>query len=155
MYKLVIIAIIFLSIGCNKIAVYEKITTLPQHSWKANEPLQFDIEITDTNSYYQLYYVLRHTNDYPFNNLFVQTKFTTPGDTAKMIQEEIVLTDGNKTWLGQRFNNVIEQRLASNSVLVKPTKPGLFTVQLTNIMRLNPLPNLMQVGVRVQKFNAP
>lgn len=135
--------------GCNTIGVFEKTEAFTTHAWAAANKPGFSFTITDTAAFYNVYVVLRHTDAYRYNNIYINVSSTIAGDTTVTQQHNFVLAN-NTGWLGSAIDDVIEQRMAINSVPIR-LKKGVYQVSLQQIMRDDPLENILNAGVRVEK----
>jgi gliding motility-associated lipoprotein GldH len=79
----------------------------------------------------------------------------TPGDTvATKARINIVLSEPGGKWLGRGMGEIYEQRMPiSLGDSVNLSKPGAYTVRLEQNMRINPLPEVLHVGLRVEKVS--
>ncbi len=138
-----------LSSSCGSIDVYEKTKAFDQQSWGETDRPSFVFSVTDTISLYNIFVVLRHTDAYHFNNIWLNITTIAPGDTA--LTQQLNLTLGNtKGWLGAAMDDIIEHRILiiSNPVHLKK---GNYTFMLQQTMRENPLQNILNAGMRVEK----
>jgi len=136
--------------GCNTVGVFEKTEAFSNHSWASSDSLKFNFDVDDTASLYNVYVVLRHTDAYRYNNIYINVTSINPGDTAITQQHNFILANNNSGWLGSAMDDIIEQRTAVNNTPVK-LKKGTYTVLLKQIMRDDPLPNILNAGIRVEK----
>jgi gliding motility-associated lipoprotein GldH len=147
-----IIAVIIFCIAlqaCHTIGVFEKTEAFAGHAWPAADTLHFTFNIEDTAANYNVYVVLRHTDAYKYNNIWLNITSTSPGDTAVSRQQAFVLANNNG-WLGTAMDDVIEQRMSITGSAVR-FKKGSYTVALRQIMRDDPLQHILNAGVRVEK----
>jgi gliding motility-associated lipoprotein GldH len=146
----VAISIQFMASSCTTVDLYEKSVTIPGHSWENSFRPSFDFTIKDTSSLYQLFLVLRHTEKYSFSNIYVNVYAKVPGeDSAVKIQKDLLLATNEKGWLASGMDDVYDHRLE----LGRPQalRPGDYTFTVEQIMRENPLLNVLNVGIRVEK----
>jgi gliding motility-associated lipoprotein GldH len=144
-----ILFILFFICSCTTIDLYEKTVNIPGHSWKSDYKPSFTFDIKDTTSLYQFYLVLRHSEKYNFSNIYVNLLVQSPGkDTVQKIQQDILLatTDG---WLGTGMDDIYETRSKMGSPLA--LKAGTYTFTIEQIMREDPLENILDVGLRIEK----
>ena len=132
--------------------VFEKDVTIPGQQWATSfKPrIEFTIPPRDTADQYNVFIVLRHTDAYNYNNIWIQGTVRQPGDTtAKSQKYDLTLADNNG-WKGSGMDDIYEHR-----VLIQPEtrfgKPGTYSFTLEQIMRDDPLPHVLNVGVRVEK----
>lgn len=149
--KLVVLVTVLVAmfISCQQIAVYEKNVPFTKHSWSAAEQPAFDFVITDTTSLYNVFVVLRHTDAYHYNNLWINITTIPPGDTAQTVKANLKLGD-NKEWLGNSIDDIIEHRILINNRPIH-FKKGNYKFVIQQIMREDPLPDVLNAGIRVEK----
>src|SRR5690625_2661570 len=73
LFVLLIGCILFHS-GCihdTQLNVYQKNIPVPGYAWDYGFHPSFQIKITDTTAYYNIYVTVRHTSDYPYSNLWL------------------------------------------------------------------------------------
>ena len=136
--------------GCNTIGVFEKTEAFGTHTWASSNTLNFNFDITDTAAFYNVYVVLRHTDAYGYNNIYINITSINPGDTAVTRQHNFILASNSSGWNGAAMDDVIEHRLPVNNTPIK-LKKGNYTVKMQQIMREDPLQNILNAGVRVEK----
>jgi len=136
--------------SCGTIDVYEKTTPFSNHAWAVNNKLSFEFAITDTASLYNIYTVIRHTDAYRYNNMYLNVTTVAPGDKAITQQVELLLGDNTKGWLGSAMDDIIEHRILLTRFPVK-LKAGKYNFTLQQTMRDDPLENILNAGLRVEK----
>ncbi len=146
-----LLGIMLLSLhACKQMDVYEKNTSFAHHEWKATDTAQGQFLITDTNAIYNVSIVLRHTDAYLYNNIWLQLGIQSPEDRQHNFQKiNLTLGDDANGWEGTGMNDIWEVRKRYTSCRFK--KPGLYTYSLFHIMRDEPLLHVMSAGLRVEK----
>lgn len=134
---------------CTTVDLYEKTVSLPGHEWKSNYKPEFNFTITDTTSLYEAFFVVRHTEKYNYKNIWINLYSQPPGDTLHKAQFELQLANNEKGWLASGMDDIYEHRIR----LVRPTqlKSGSYKLILENIMREDPLKEVLNVGIRIEK----
>ena len=138
------------AISCTTIDLYEKSVTIPGHQWKSSFRPSFDFMIRDTTSPYKLFFILRHNEKYSFNNIYINVYVKGPGqDSALKIQQDLILATNEKGWLATGMDDIYEHRipLAPEQSL----KAGTYTFTIEQIMREDPLENVLNAGLRIEK----
>lgn len=150
LFHLLILTILFQ--GCGPVDLFEKTTAIPGHAWSSDFIPEFELDLNDSTQTYRLFVVIRHTEKYKFNNLFVNLGIKEPGqDSAMVLRQELKLAS-NERWLGDGMNDIYEHRIPVG--LLGDTRsltPGKYTFTLQQIMRDDPLEHVLDVGVRVEK----
>src|SRR5437763_4568093 len=85
--------------SCSHIDLYEKVVPLPNHQWQSNFRPAFNFTVKDTNLPYQLYFIVRHNNQYKYNNVWVNLYAKGPADTVHKFVLELPLAT-KEGWLG-------------------------------------------------------
>ncbi len=143
-------------VSCSNIDLYEKTVAIPGHSWKSSFKPSFTFRIKDTTSAYQLFLTLRHNDKYNYNNIWLNISVQPPGtNAAKTFQASKPLGTNDNGWLGTGMDdiydhrNLLLQEMAENGVSLR--RAGDYTFTIEQIMREDPLNNVMNVGLRLEK----
>lgn len=151
-----LIAAVLLS-ACGKPAetAYQKQVGLPGAKWDYSFQPEFSFDIPDTTAKYKVYLILRHDAAFPNSNIWIRLKTKQPGDkkfdAGTRVEATLAVSDGQ--WLGTNIGSIYEYK-----ILLKPgkdykkfTQTGTYTVKLEQIMRENPLPSMVNIGLRVER----
>jgi gliding motility-associated lipoprotein GldH len=142
--------------SCTTIDLYEKSVSIPGHSWKNSYKPAFTFTIKDTLSPYQLFFILRHNDKYNFNNIYINISVKQPGqDSAKTFRCDLRLATDTEGWLASGMDDIYEHRIDLNTYLIENDislrKKGDYTFSIEQIMRENPLNNVLNAGLRIEK----
>ncbi len=66
-------------------------------------------------------------------------------------QLDLRLATDEKGWLGSGMDDIFEHRILITAAPEPLNRAGIYTFRLENIMRVDPLPEVMNVGIRVEK----
>lgn len=151
--KLVMIAYACTSLvtSCKQIDVFEKNTAIPKYEWRTDFSATGNFLITDTVSPYNIYLVLRHTDAYPYNNIWLNIGLQAPGDSIYKQKVDLKLGDDANGWEGTGMNDIWEVRKLLNGQPRRFKQAGNYYFSISQIMRDDPLPNIMSVGLRIEK----
>jgi gliding motility-associated lipoprotein GldH len=125
--------------------------SIPQHEWSYSYKPEISFDITDTTSLYNIYVVVRHTDAYRYNNIWMNLYTKVPGDTLRRQRLDLLLATDDKGWLGSGMDDIFEHRILITRTPQPLTKAGIYSFRLENIMREDPLQHVMNVGIRVEK----
>lgn len=137
--------------SCQTIDLYEKNVAIPGHEWSAVYKPEFAFTITDTSSLYHIYIVLRHNEKYNWNNIWLQLTTRVPGDTSYRREKYELTLANNEGWVGSAMDDVYETRVRITPREGIPLRKGEYRFSIAHIMREEPLRNVMNVGLRVEK----
>ncbi len=143
-----LLAIIFL-IACDKNRIFEKNTKIPDMSWDKSNVLKFEVPIEDTITPSNIYINIRNASQYQFSNLFLYFTTRLPDGSASRDTVEVTLAD-EKGWLGDGSGDIWDNRFLFKKNFRFP-HPGTYTFELEQGMRPNPLPLIMDAGIRIEK----
>lgn len=143
-------ALCLILFSCTTIDLYEKSVAIPGHAWKNSFKPSFQFTIKDSTHAYQPYLVLRHNDKYGFNNIYVNMYIQLPnGDTVKRITQDLSLADDQNGWKGTGMDDIYEHYLPLGDATSLGT--GNYTFTIEQIMREDPLKNVLNVGLRIEK----
>lgn len=139
--------------SCQTVDLYEKNVAVPRHDWESNFKPQFRFTIKDTAAAYQMYIVLRHNEKYNYNNIWLNLTAQAPGASAQKFMLELPLASSEKGWLGTAMDDLYEHRIA---VTLDPekfnfTRAGDYIFTIEQAMREDPLQNVLNIGLRIEK----
>lgn len=145
----ILVAILFFS--CRQIDVFEKNTAIPNYQWSSGYAASGKFEIADTLSAYNLYIVLRHTDAYQYNNIWLNVGLQSPGDTMFNQKLDLELGSDAGGWEGSGMNDIWEIRKLLNNEPRRFRKNGEYIFNIKQVMRDNPLEHVMSAGLRIEK----
>ena len=138
--------------ACNwTTGVFEKNMEFNDHEWQSSVRPDISFEINDTVSLYNIYIVVRHTDAYNFNNMYVRVAVKEPGSgLGKTGDYDLELATNGKGWIGTAMDDIYDARL-----LIQPKtrfrKTGIYHITLEQLMREDPLKNVLSAGLRVER----
>ena len=136
--------------SCTTVDLYEKTVHIPGHAWQNTYRPSFDFIIKDSNSLYKPYLVLRHNEKYNYNNIYINLYIQGPGqDTAQKFQLDLPLATNEKGWMATGMDDIYEHRIELD--IPKQLRAGNYKFTLEQIMRENPLQNVFDAGIRIEK----
>lgn len=138
--------------ACDSLGVAEQLVSFEKQAWPAEQQPGFRFELKDTNSSYNIYFVLRHTDSYPYKNIWITYGHQYSGEkTVTFENKNLTLADDATGWRGAAMVDIIEQRVLLTPNPVK-IQPGTSIFQVEHLMRINPLPHVLQAGVRLERI---
>ncbi len=154
-----IIAILLLQIvwsSCGvKSSYFQKQVPIPGAEWDYKFQPDFKVDIKDVKAKYQFYVLIRHDESYPNSNIWFRMKVKAPGDSVfrEGTRIEKPLADAKGEWQGRGMGGIWEHKIQIlPSEAPKFTKPGIYEIRIEQIMRQNPLPSVLNVGLIIEKL---
>ena len=88
--------------GCLPSPYFQKQEAIPQNQWKYDFKPKFKFEVTDSTAHYQTYFIIQHTQAYPYSNLWMWMYIKTPGDSIiKKERINVMMADPSGKWKGR------------------------------------------------------
>ncbi|WP_343700587.1 gliding motility lipoprotein GldH [Chitinophaga sp.] len=144
-----------------RLDTFEKNRDIRRSEWAVEDKPLFELDLApeDTAFYYNMYVNVRHTDAYPYSNLWILIGTQAPGDSAATTRRvELPLADTYGKWMGSGVNGMVvtnnddifEHRIPiqQNAIF---SKPGRYRFTFEQNMRQNPLPYILSMGLRIEK----
>ncbi|NEU09238.1 gliding motility lipoprotein GldH [Flavihumibacter sp. R14] len=123
---------------------------ISNRTWSYINKIRVPVTIEDEKANYNIYVNLRHTGDYKYSNIFLLIGTQAPG--GKLVKErkefKLALPDGQ--WLGKGSGNLYSYQLPYKEK-IKLDKKGQYFFEVEQNMRDNPLKEVTDIGIRVEK----
>lgn len=154
---IVLSAIGFLSCKKPGETAFQKQVGVPDSKWRYDFQPSFKFAIPDTSSVYRVFIIIRHDEQFPNSNIWIRLKTKAPDTKTFSVGErvECPLAAPDGQWLGNGLGSIWEHRilLKEGRDYPKFRKPGLYEFKLEQIMRINPLPSVLNIGLRVERLD--
>lgn len=149
-FILLLIAVSFL-ISCKESSIYDRSKSIADNNWSFKDKKDNYIEITDIKSSYNLFFNVRITNNYKYSNMFVLIHIFSPKTKlAQTRRLEFKLASPDGRWLGKGSGMIFTYTIPfANDI--KFEKAGVYNFQLEQNMREQPLTEVVDVGMRIEK----
>lgn len=125
-------------------------TAIPGYNWSYVNKVKYDCKIDDENASYNLYLNLRVTDNYKYSNLFILISESSPGNKARLTRYEVKLATRDGEWLGKGSGNLYSYQVPFKTNYKFAAK-GNYHFELEQNMRDNPLHEVSDVGLRIEK----
>lgn len=137
--------------SCKDASIYDRSKTIADNNWNFNDKKDNYIAINDLKSDYNLYYNVRITNNYKYANMFVLLHIFSPKTKSVQTRRlEFKLASPDGRWLGKGSGTIFTYTIpfANN---IKFEKAGIYNFQLEQNMREQPLRDVVDAGLRIEK----
>jgi gliding motility-associated lipoprotein GldH len=139
-------ALLLLQIGCENHA-YQFEHTFPQHQWKIGDTLVYSYDNLKENTPLCLAIEGKYTADYPFQNIYLRTFFTSSSTTKDTLVLD-TLSDKMGKWRGD-----IRSIPFQDTLHLLATHKGIVTLKVIQYMRKDTLIGIE--SLRMNLFPAP
>jgi len=146
------IAVTVLLCSCNKNVVFTEYHTFPENEWHAKEKVIFDVEIKDSQSLNNISLKVRHSDSYPYSNLYMFVTTSYPDGKVKRDTMEVILANQKGEWMGSGAGDIFDFEVPIKKN-VRFALPGKYQFTFEHAMRVDPLPQIMDFGFEIEKSN--
>ena len=136
-----------LLVGCQGDIVYTAFNTLPNAGWEADSSLCYQPTITDSVSDYQMLITIRHTDAYPYQNLWLFVDIKKDSVSLRRDTIECYMANERGEWLGGGLS-IHELPLLYNDSY-QFANSGEYHISITQGMRKDTLIGIKEVGVKI------
>ncbi len=137
--------------GCkDKHSILDQNTPVADHNWTYLNKFKYAVKVDDEKTPYNVYMNLRVSDDYKYSNLFVLITQTGPDKKPHIKRYELKLASKDGEWLGKSSGNLYDYQLPFLTGFKFQVK-GTYTFTIEQNMRDNPLHEVSDVGLRVEK----
>ena len=145
--KILLLSICFAAalVSCQKDIVYSRFVPIPSEKWSVDSIAQFDYSITDTSANYQKLIYVRHTEYYPYQNMWLFVEEDSHRDTI-----EFYLANDRGQWLGNKHHGFIEMPVLFEQTR-QYTDTGSYHMTIQQGMRDSVLRGVTDIGVEIVK----
>jgi len=159
--------------GCVSSPFYQKSYAIPRNKWSHDFKPSFVLDVEDTTIHYNLSFIIRHTTNYAYANIWLNVWVKKPGDAAFInTRVEVPLANPQGKWLGVGMGEIYEQRrmivldhkaipvtddlisISEQSINDLFSKKGRYEIRLEQNMREQSLSDILHIGLRVEKSSA-
>ncbi len=123
---------------------------MPGKKWELMNIPAFSVPVTDTISTNNILFTIRTSSSYPFRNIFLFVKTTSPEGKAITDTLEYFMADEKGHRNGKGFGDIHELRLPYKLKVYFPRK-GTYVFNIQHGMRVEDLEGVYDFGLRIEK----
>lgn len=145
-----LLALVLLLTACQGDIVSSAHHDLPERGWSLTDTVYLDLAVKDTAQAYDLALMLRHTEQYNYQNLWF---FIQSSDSLSPVRSDTVpayLADDRGQWLGTRTGRYYSGYVYVRRGIVFP-QAGTYTFAVVHGMRDSVIYGIADVGMEVRK----
>ncbi len=146
---IVIICCVLLCSSCIRPALFDQMDEIPSGAWSVKDTLHYHYMVRDTLASYDVFFMIRHNGDYPFQNLIFFVSIAGSNHSIMRDTASFLLADEMGRWSGKGFGSIWSNKLLYRS-RVRFSKAGEYTIQLVHGMRPYDLLGIEDAGIRIE-----
>lgn len=141
--------LVFSLTSCDRVRVFEDSKKVGSQ-WVKDSLVRFEVQVDDSLSSNNIFLTVRNASDYPYSNLYLFVTTVAPSGAYVRDTLECVLADDTGKWLGKGFAKYWDHRFALRKKVKFPEK-GVYSFSIEQGMRLEELPGIHDVGLRIER----
>ena len=149
-YLILVIALQLSS--CDDRRLYEKNVELQEKMWLADSIVNFKFTLESSQKKYNLYYNIRNTRSYPFQNIYV--RYHLEDTLGNVIRKELINQDLFDQKTGRPFGSGMGDVFDHQFPILtnyKFDRAGVYQFSLQHYMRPDTLQEIISVGLRLEQ----
>ena len=147
--SLLLLAMLLITlVSCGPDVVFEEYVTIPEDGWSKDSMATFNVNITDVESYNDLFINIRNKSDYANSNLWLFVDVTSPAGKTMRDTLNCFLADEHGKWLGSGWGDLflVNYPYKRN---VKFSEPGEYKFNIIQGMRYDELEGIHNIGITI------
>jgi gliding motility-associated lipoprotein GldH len=139
--------------ACSDSRVYEQVIDFDKQEWIITDKPSFEFEIDDTNSKYNIFGDLRNAVSYPYARFYFTYYLQDSSGVEiqkKLMGEYLFDAKTGKPSGKSGIGDLYDHRFLLLQNYQFP-KPGKYKIVLEQFMRMDTLPGIVAIGIRVEK----
>lgn len=120
-------------------------------NWDKNDPLKFEVSVTDTLQSSSIFINIRNRGNYPYSNLYLFVTTTAP--TGNFITDtlQVQLAKPSGRWLGKGYGSLFSLQIPYRRNIRFPFT-GIYTFTVEQGMRDDVLKGIEDIGLKIQQI---
>jgi len=132
----------------DQVGFQERLVSIPKQAWTHEYQPWIQIQVQDSTVPYRVYVVIRHNQQFKYDNLLLRYGYIAPGDSVKYQEVNLPLAK-NGQWLGDTLGSIVETRIRLGGMAARlPIGNNGFV--LSHLMPDEPLLGVLQLGIRIE-----
>jgi gliding motility-associated lipoprotein GldH len=140
----------FIMVSCNTGSIYTESEKIPDYTLNAGDIITFRAPIADTTNAYDINLVIRTDQSYPYRNIFLFIKTSSPDGYSIKDTVEYFLADEKGNWYGSGLGDINDLSVPFKTNVVFPEN-GTYVFDIQHGMREPYLKGITDIGIRINK----
>ena len=147
---IILLFVASLSSACDKQTVYHSFQSLPSEGWMRKDTLYFNVNVSDSLTYYKLSMEVRNRNNYPYQNLSLSVCYDSPDSVSLPADTiQLALADTEGIWKGDGWGGLYQTAVPAGSIRID--KSGTYRFKIAYVLPDETLQGLNDIGIKLEK----
>jgi gliding motility-associated lipoprotein GldH len=143
------LCVVLMITSCDNNRLFEENQTIADSNWNQSDKKTFEVNIENATIPTNFYINVRNADDYPYSNLYLFITTTFPSGKKAVDTLECMLANEKGKWLGSGMGDIYDNQIPFKRNVRFPEK-GLYKFEFQHGMRVDVLPFIMDVGLRIE-----
>ncbi len=145
-----LLAVTLLCACIGRKTLFHTYQSLPSAGWLRGDTLSFDIDVSDSLTFYHLSVGIRHQENYPYQNFPLSVSWVAPDNTLLSSKTLLItLSDSLGNWVGKGLGNLYQTSISAGELPVHA--PGRYQVRISSHLPDNLLPGISDIGIQIER----
>lgn len=144
----IVVALVFFSCASN--TIFSHYAEIKDGIWATDRSFAFNVEVEDTVSTYEIDILVRNTDVFPRQNLWLSIVQEFNGQEIRRDTVNISLLNEDGKWRGRGLGSSYDNQLIWKQRVRFPRK-GSYVYHFSHLMRIDVLEGIERVGIEVVK----
>ena len=149
LYLLLIIVSVFF-VSCNENTIFSEYTTVDNGVWAKDRSFAFNVEVADTSALYEIDLLVRNTDIFPRQNLWLRITKEYRGQEIQCDTVNLFLLDESGKWTGSGSGTCFDNQFVWKRH-IRFYKQGSYIFRIAHLMRFDILEGIDRIGLAVVK----
>jgi len=145
-----VLMLVILLNSCSNQMIFRENNHISSSGWSVADSIAFSFKIDDTLAPVNIYFNVRNSTDYPYQNLYFFITTLYPGGEYSRDTAECILAGIDGKWLGKGKGKTRDSKFLFRKE-VRFRKAGNYTIFVNQAMREDILKGISDVGLIIQK----
>ena len=136
--------------ACGPSYYYDEQFTINDARWAYTDTIEFNFDIADTTASYDLMLDVEHSTAYAYQNIYIKIFTTFPDGTFLEQEVPIDFADSKGTWYGKCASSICDLRVILQEG-AHFNQGGKYQLSIVQFMRVDPLPGISAIAVKLDK----
>ncbi|MEA3445610.1 MAG: gliding motility lipoprotein GldH [Bacteroidota bacterium] len=148
-----LIAFMLMFIACDKDKVFEEYgQSFSNYDWGQNQKVEFNPEIIDIETDYELFVLVRHIYGFPYKDINILIKLISPSGKKRLVTISVdIINENNKYFSDCAGDYCDRKKLIFSGFSFE--EAGVYTIIFSQNNPIDPLPGIMDIGLMIRKSN--
>ncbi len=137
-------------VSCNPGNIYTESEKIPGYTWNTGNIITFMAPIADTTNACDINLVIRTSKSYPYRNIFLFVKTSSPAGYSIKDTVEYFLADEKGNWYGSGLGDINDLSVPFKTNVIFPEN-GTYVFNIQHGMREPDLNGVTDIGIRIIK----